>query len=382
MNMNEAEFNFDLGSDPTGEDFDPFEPDSEPETVADNIPEEVVQQPEVVVPQQGEADSRKITKEPTPDGFADKPPVFVYAGAMEAINDASVTFEELRIEKSADFPELEDGKRVSWTVEYGKISKTVADPKGTSIGKIKSDIETSKAFEDSLKKRGADKNPACHIKPRVTAQSKGLAAYRGVFTSLEEAEAAGKAISILPGRDGLVYELRKNEIGTFITPIAGCELLSDVRAGFIPALPLIPMGMVMKILAFFRHYMRGGSEQEALVNLYWDKDTREYVVDVPEQTVTKVSVESTAQPDFADERFIHVMDIHSHNSMNASFSPIDDRDEKATRLYTVIGHLDKYFPDIQTRLSNGGKFWNIEPSEVFEMVASPFPDEWKDRIHL
>jgi hypothetical protein len=35
-----------------------------------------------------------------------------------------------------------------------------------------------------LKKRGADKNPACKVKPRVTAQSKGTpSAYKGVSQS-------------------------------------------------------------------------------------------------------------------------------------------------------------------------------------------------------
>jgi hypothetical protein len=76
------------------------------------------------------------------------------------------------------------------------------------------------------------------------------------------------------------------------------------------------------------------------------------------------------------------MDIHSHNSMKAFYSAVDDNDEKATRLYTVIGRLDKYFPDVKTRISNGGKFQEIDPSEVFEVVAKPFPEEWKSKVHF
>jgi len=118
----------------------------------------------------------------------EKPPVFDYAGATENIEDSSQTFDELRIAKAADFPELEDGKRVSWSVEYGKVTKNVTDAKGTSIAKMKSDIETSKAFTDALKK-SKDKNPVCKIKPRVTAQSKGVASassYKGVFTNMQK----------------------------------------------------------------------------------------------------------------------------------------------------------------------------------------------------
>ena len=76
------------------------------------------------------------------------------------------------------------------------------------------------------------------------------------------------------------------------------------------------------------------------------------------------------------------MDIHSHNSMKAFFSAKDDADEKSTRLYSVIGHIDKYFPDIKTRISNGGKHWPIDPAEVFELISCPFPDMWKEKVHF
>ena len=140
---------FDLGSSPITEDFDPFAMESEFE-------EDI----EVTTPEQTKA-------EKTEQHFEEKLPVFVYAGATENINDTSMTFDELRIEKSCDFPELDDGKKVSWTVEYGKISKIVANPKETCIGSMKSSIENSKEFIDSLKK-AKYKNPVCKIKPRVT----------------------------------------------------------------------------------------------------------------------------------------------------------------------------------------------------------------------
>ena len=60
------------------------------------------------------------------NSLSKKPPLFSYAGVSEEISDTSITFDALRIEKSNDFPELEDGKRVSWTVEYGKIKKSIS----------------------------------------------------------------------------------------------------------------------------------------------------------------------------------------------------------------------------------------------------------------
>ena len=315
----------------------------------------------------------------------EKLPVFDFAGALEDIEDSSQTFDELRIAKAADFPELEDGKRVSWTVEYCKITKTIngeKEAKGMTIGKMKSDIETSKAFLDALKK-SKDKSPVCKIKPRVTAQSKGNnASYKGVFTNMEAAAAANKVISIVPAKDGKVYEVRNTSMGKFTTPVIGCELLSDVQAGFSPAfgIPLIPMNLMIRIISFFRYYVLNGNDNEVLVNIYWDTKHREFLVDTPAQVVSKVSVDSSENPDYQSDRFIHYMDIHSHNSMKAYFSAIDDADEKATRLYTVIGRLDQYLPEVKTRISNGGKFLEIDPREVFEYIGMPFPDEWKEKV--
>jgi len=313
-----------------------------------------------------------------------KLPVFEFAGASEEIADSSLTFDELRIAKAADFPELEDGKRVTWTVEYGKITKEIADAKGTSIAKIKSDIETSKAFLDALKK-ATDKNPVCKVKPRVKAQTKGTASgYKGVFANMKEVEAGGKVISFLPAKDGHVYEVRKNAMGTFITTVTGCDLLSDVKAGFTPAsgIPLIPMDLTMRIIAFFRYFTQQDGNSEALVNIYWDTLGKAFVVDTPPQVVSMVSVHSEENPDYIDERYIHYMDIHSHNTMRAFFSATDNNDEKATRLYSVMGRMDNFFPEIRTRISNGGKFLEIDPAEVFEYVARPFPPEWKDNVKL
>ena len=391
--------NLDLGSEPT-EDFDPWADEDEldletsydtgaVEEPAQEPAESTEQPPKVKEPAAAKATEAAQPQKPkdadkSQQSIYEKLPVFEFAGASEDISDSSLTFDELRIAKAADFPELDDGKRVSWSVEYGKINKEVADAKGTSIAKMKSDIESSKAFIDALKK-SKDKSPVCKVKPRVKAQVKGTipaSGYKGVFTCMEEVEAAGKVISILPAKDGKVYEVRKNTIGRFITPVSSSEMLSDVKAGYTPAfgIPRIPMDTTMKIISFFRYLTLQGGSSEALVNVYWDTLNEAFVVDTPTQIVSKISVHSEENPEYFNKRYIHFMDIHSHNSMRAFFSAIDDQDEKATRLYTVIGRLDSFFPEIKTRISNGGKFLEIDPVEVFEYISEPFPPEWKDNV--
>ena len=71
------------------------------------------------------------------------------------------------------------------------------------------------------------------------------------------------------------------------------------------------------------------------------------------------------------DRYIHYADLHSHNRMPAVFSKTDDHDERATRVYMVVGRLDRYFPEITVRISNGG----LEMPPV-----GHFPPEWLTQI--
>ena len=313
----------------------------------------------------------------------DKPAVFSYGSAKEPIEDASVPFEELRIRKSEYFPELESGTSVSWRVRYGAITKSVTDPKEDTVAKVKEEIERSKAFLDGLKKAKSDKDrsPECLISPVVTAKSKGIASYAGVFSTVEAARASDKVICILPAQDGHIYEMRKNEMGEFIAPKKKVVDFAEVRAGFTPALPLIPRDLTGQIISFFRCFMSGTAEYEAMVFVYWDRREQEFVAFVPKQTTTKASIHAElAENTLPEERYLHYADIHSHNSMAAEFSSIDDADERATRLYIVIGRLDKFYPDVTARVSCGGTYLPIDPHLVMEGIGEDFPTEWLEQV--
>ena len=326
------------------------------------------------------AEQEAKTEQKAAKSLFEKAPVFLYGSAREDIADPGMTFEELRIAKSEDFPELGEGKKVSWTVEYGKTVKAITDPKGTTIAAIKKEIELSKPFLDNLKK-AKDKNPDCLVKPKVTAQSKGIAAYKGVFASLEEARASDKTICTIPCADGRVYELRKNELGEFIAPKDCVIDLESVRAGFTPALPLVPMELLAQIISFFRCYMKGVEQFEAMAHIFWDKQEEKFVAHIPKQRVTKAHIDADlTQEDLPEDRYLHYIDIHSHNSMEAKFSPVDDEDEQATRIYIVVGRLDKFFPDITVRMSCGGTYLTLPPGCVLESFGAVFPAEWRNQV--
>ncbi len=332
-----------------------------------------------------EAAMRQVEEKITEDlagELLQKPPVFQFGGVTEEITDPKKTFEQLRKEKEEDFPELEDGKRVSWTMEYGKITKTIPKPKDSVIHEMKTEIEKSEGFRDMLKK-AKDKDFTCKVRPHIAAQSKGIASYKGIFSSLEEMAKAPKVINLVPARDGHVYEIRCLESGRFITKARNIPELGEIQEGFTSNLPLIPFSLVQQIIGFFRSCMRDGAETEALVRVYWNRLEERFLLDIPHQKVSKARIFADIPIDpEKEDGLIRYADIHSHNSMAAQFSSIDDADERANRLYLVMGRLNQYFPEVSARICNGGTFLPIHPGDVLEGVPREFPDWWSNRVQL
>ena len=95
---------------------------------------------------------------------------------------------------------------------------------------------------------------------------------------------------------------------------------------------------------------------------------------------TRIFADIPIDPDW--NNLLHYADIHSHNSMAARFSEIDDEDEKANRLYLVMGRLDQYFPEVSARICNGGTFLSLHPGDVLEGVPREFPSWWSNRVQL
>ncbi len=87
---------------------------------------------------------------------------------------------------------------------------------------------------------------------------------------------------------------------------------------------------------------------------------------MPSQHVTAVSVEFGDTP-------AAVLDLHSHNTMDAFFSSTDDADEQGLRFYAVIGKLDTELPEIALRVGVYGHHWNVPVETVFD-GSGPFDD--------
>ena len=312
-------------------------------------------------------------------------PVFDYSCIQDEITDADMTFEQLRVKMSADCPELEARAHVSWTLSYAGLTERITDVNST-IYSAKSKLEQSKKFKDALKKhKSKDKLPVCSVKPSVTAQKKGFLPfppYKAVCPTTDDAEQTTAPICYIPSRDGQIYEMRRNEIGTFIAPSSKIVELDMVRAGFQMNLPRLPAAKLAEIISFFRRVCAAHDRcMEALVNVYWDRVEQEYILRVPTQQTTAVSVETDLSDRPDESRYYLVMEVHSHNMMAARFSRTDDADEQATRLYMVIGRLDRFYPEIRCRFACGGQHIEIPAEQVCERTDVPFSTAWLTAVH-
>ena len=312
-------------------------------------------------------------------------PVFDYASIQDEIKDADMTFEKLRVKMSADCPELEARAHVSWSLSYAGFSERITDVNST-IYDAKSKLEQSKKFKDALKKRKpADKLPVCSVKPTVTAQKKGILpfpSYKAMCHSMDAAEQSAAPICYIPSQNGQIYEMRRNEIGTFIAPSSKIVELDMVRAGFQMNLPRLPAAKLAESISFFRRVCAAyDCCMEALVNVYWDRVEQEYILHVPTQQATAVSVETDLSDRPDESRYYLVMEVHSHNMMAAQFSRTDDADEQATRLYMVIGRLDRFYPEIRCRFACGGQHIEIPAEQVCERTDVPFSTAWLTAVH-
>lgn len=198
-----------------------------------------------------------------------------------------------------------------------------------------------------------------------------------------------KLFNIVAGRDGRLYEIRKEPIGIMVSHIEQIAELEDVPTGFRFDLPKIPGKILSQVLCFFRDYCNEWDMNEVMVQIFWDTVDRRYIVECPHQWVKRDRIDATFNKKLdAENRYIEVCHIHSHNSMSAEFSETDDENEKAFMLYCVIGRLHRKIAEIQLRVGYNGKYFILPLDRIFDSpcldspILLPYPTEWNNRVHI
>jgi PRTRC genetic system protein A len=141
--------------------------------------------------------------------------------------------------------------------------------------------------------------------------------------------------------------------------IARCQIkgLQRVNEVFEWQLPRVPAVFLECILVKARQAALG--DLEMLFHLH---HSSEWFLDVPEQEQGGASCRSL---DDASTNRAQI-ELHSHHSMAARFSSIDDHDEKGFKVYAVIGRVLEA-PELRVRVGCHGYRWPIPAEWVFEM---------------
>lgn len=101
------------------------------------------------------------------------------------------------------------------------------------------------------------------------------------------------------------------------------------------------------------------------MQLFFVPERKAYELYIPEQESTGSTVQYRRSQEM-ENKWILMMDIHSHGRYPAFFSCVDDSDEKGTRLYMVMGNLDQERVTCVLRAGIAGSYQPLQIEDIFE----------------
>lgn len=193
--------------------------------------------------------------------------------------------------------------------------------------------------------------------------------------------------------DGTISYFSKLSAGRFIfSHEAKISGLGTVKTNKAPEVQLqylahgrkVPGIMFQQIRQFFLDVMgMGPSTYEAQVFIVWNDKTEEYRIIVPKQTVSAAAVRYDIG-DLLGEGDTIIVDIHSHNNMNAFFSGTDNNDDKKNPWISgVFGKLSTVMEN-KFRFNDGcGRHFEIKAEDVFDFDEKiSTPSEWLAQVEI
>ena len=177
---------------------------------------------------------------------------------------------------------------------------------------------------------------------------------------------------------GGAFEVRTNRIGLFVRKDTKVDGLPPLAEGFTWSIQKIPWDIFTQVVTFFRSVTKRYGSVEAYTQVFWDGE--KYSVHVPKQRVSGGHVSFTRDVELERQKLL-VLEAHSHNSMGAFFSHTDNGDERADRLFMVVGALEKRTPEVKLRAGMGGVYIDLGIEDVFEPpVGEPITQEWLEQV--
>lgn len=214
-------------------------------------------------------------------------------------------------------------------------------------------------------------------KPKVDPEKVAAGVRAQVDYRLAPIDEYKKPITYVCAKNG-VFEVRYSDLATVVTrPKEILGLTTEMQEGISLNLPRVPFLFLQQTISFFRGVeARQKGSSEALVQIWWDRETKQHVMHVPEQQVSGGGVRHASRFDHENEgRYFHVADIHSHGTgMGAFWSGTDNNDERSVtteRLFGVIGKVSRPIPDWKWRMRTRDGFIDLNVADVFQMPTAP-----------
>lgn len=193
-----------------------------------------------------------------------------------------------------------------------------------------------------------------NIKPFITYNIAASPILPHITTSMMEYWLAGNGVFVRAARLGL----------SACVPTTNCVIagLPTITPYVQLEYPLVPAHLVLEML---RRSQAVGN-QEILFYLSFVNDR--WQLDIPKQQATSGSVRSLT-PSLGTAYETTLIEIHSHHSMSAQFSAIDDQEESGKfRIFGVLGEIFTR-PTLNLRIGIYNHFWQLSASSVFQLPS-------------
>jgi len=168
-----------------------------------------------------------------------------------------------------------------------------------------------------------------------------------------------------------IWQKRKEPIGNFTIQTHKLDgrsmgLTQDCAFEFEFTLPKIPITILRNIHKLYVDVSKK-FKSEVYVSLYWDKIKEDYFIHVPKQEVSGAQVNFENEPEMLNNPdIVIVMDSHSHVNMSAFWSAQDIADQKASRLFSVLGKVDSPNPEILLTAGSNQQEKKLDVGDVFD----------------
>jgi len=139
-------------------------------------------------------------------------------------------------------------------------------------------------------------------------------------------------------------------------------------------LPKPSIKYFIQIVEMFK-YIYGEIKSELTVNLYYNKSSRKFQIEIMDQKVSPGESTYNYGPLEMNSNYVRYLQIHSHHSMAANFSGTDKKDEENSIMsyFGVIGKLnqnsDVFDVDKKFRIWTGLRFIEVGFMEVFDVTT-------------